>query len=114
MKINAEYYLKVISVLFLISMSHINSVSFGLLKKNYKKFNKEPTHQDPNANQEPIKEGTNISKGSIKFQGWVKYLHYGDSDAKKPKAFFKNVQFEMQKRNPAATQKQSDAVILFI
>lgn len=111
MKINAEYYFKIFCVLILILTSHINSASFGMLKKNMKKSHKEPVGAGDNkaSTIEPGKDDS--SNQPIHFQDWVKYLHYGDADAKKPKAFFKNTQFDLQNRRPISTgESQADSV----
>jgi hypothetical protein len=110
MKINAEYYFKVFCVLILIFTSHINSASFGMVKKNMKK-----THQDDSiGSKDNTKRAEHLNPDlpnqPIHFQDWVKYLHYGDDDAKKPKAFFKNTQYDLQKRGPVAGQQSQDTV----
>lgn len=105
MKINAQYISKIICVLFLILTSHVNSLSFGIQKKNMKKSHKESvrsTESDP--------QKADIPNQPIQFQYWVKYLHYRESDAKKPKAFFKNTQFDLQNRKPSTEGQSQDAV----
>ncbi len=110
MKIIEELYLKITVFFFLFLISNIRSLNFGLLKKNYKYFHKEQTIQKGHPIDE-IKKNEIYNK-PIKFNGWVKYLHYRDSDGVKPIAFNKNVKFDMQKRNPVALAQSNDSVIL--
>ncbi len=99
MKINA--YLKVFTIIFLISFSHIHSASFGLLKKNNKKYQQSPTPSQENpTTQGNTNKPVDIPDQPIYFNGWVKYLHYGDSENKKPKNFFKNGKYETEMRTP--------------
>lgn len=111
MKINAQYYVKILCVLILIFTSHIKSASFGMLKKNMKKTHKESITTG-NSKEEVAGSGkVDLPNKPIQFQDWVKYLHYGDADAKKPKAFFKNTQFDSQNRKPIpAGQSHADSV----
>ena len=72
-----------------------NSMSFGLLKKTNKKSiedNKAKSNKFVQYNEAPNK--------SVYFEGWIKYLHYTESEKDKPKAFFKNTYFAEQEKNP--------------
>jgi len=80
-----------------IEFTSSNSMSFGLLKKNNKKF------EDNKNDSKQIFTHNQISDKSVYFEGWIKYLHYSENEKDKPKAFFKNSFFAEQERNPNLT-----------
>jgi len=82
-------------VLLSITFVFTNQMSFGLLKKTYKKGSEESDDKPKKLykyNEAPNK--------SVYFEGWIKYLHYTENEKDKPKAFFKNTNFNFQEKNP--------------
>ena len=63
-----------------------------------------------------VKKSQDLPNIPVYFEGWIKYLHYTERDSKKPKAFYKNPEFEVQNKKNLSPQKlkQSDKVILII
>lgn len=89
----------VVLLLSTISLVLANSMSFGLLKKTKKT-------EENNSNQMNIEKPKNYGDNNeakeknVYYEGWVKYLHYSESDKGIRKAFFKNTYFSQQERNP--------------
>lgn len=95
--VNLRNTLRTISLLiFFLCITFVltNSMSFGLLKKE-NKINKEE-------NAVIFKSYSRINElgKSVFFEGWIKYLHYNESEKNKSKAFFRNSLFKLQQSNP--------------
>lgn len=118
MKIVNSKIIQILLVLFIfssISLILTSSMSFGLLKKTNKKND---AHIPKSTNIEKSKkyiEYNDSQKKNVYFEGWIKYLHYTESEKTKPKAFFKNINFAHQEKNPNMKKfKGKDKVIKII
>ena len=99
---------------FFISLTIVlsNLMSNGLLRRSHRnipeidkeinlKFKKHAIHNE-------------VGNQQVKFEEWIKYLHYTDNELKKPKSFFKNSNFLIQEKSNVHNKKEKVYNIFFI
>lgn len=118
MKINNFKLLFITLLVFSVYVSLISALttssnmSFGLVRRVPKKtdITRKQTIEKPKKYLEHIE----AKESSIHYEGWIKYLHYGDGANDKAKAFFKNPTFATQQKVVQKNHKTTDKVNFFL
>lgn len=118
MKINNFKLLFITLLVFSVYVSLISALttssnmSFGLVRRVPKKTDgaRKQTIEKP----KKYLEHNEAKESSIHYEGWIKYLHYGDGANDKAKAFFKNPKFDTQQKVAQKDHKTKEKVKNFL
>lgn len=90
-------------IILIFLFSYVSSAKLGM-----ETFRKYKLHKilSRRINNEISYNSMENKETQVYYRGWVKYLHFTEKEISKPKAFFKNVEFDIQKKRLLYSQER--------